>query len=57
MDEWKPPWAWWSHDVWMELYFYDMLFESAWTNFKRKQVLDQIEKFEKEENEPQIIIK
>jgi len=57
MDEWKPPWAWWSHDVWMELYFYDMLFESAWTNFKRKQVLDQIERFEKEENEPQIIIK
>jgi len=27
--EWNKTWAWWSHEVWLEIYGYDMLYEAA----------------------------
>jgi hypothetical protein len=48
MEEWKPPWCWWAHEVWMEIYYYDMAFEGAWMKFKRNLILKEIEKHEKE---------
>ena len=33
-NEWDHLWSWWSHEVWMEIYIYDMLFEAAWVKFQ-----------------------